>query len=436
MSRLADILYAGTLLPHYAWHRFVTKRYGPHAPEKLGRIPRREATVAPGADPSLPPCAWIHAVSVGEAVAARGLLRMLRARHPDWALRVSTTTATGREVAEKEVGAERVFYFPIDFSSAVRRSFDRVRPDLLLLMELEVWPNVVEEAARRGVPVVVVNGRITERSFRRYRRVRPLLRESFRRVRLWCVQTEAYAERFRALGVPEERIRITGSLKYDAVPTHPSAAGRSRYRALLGLEETAPLLVAGSTHPGEEAAVLEAFDRLRRGAGPAAKLLLAPRHPERLREVQHLAARHGPVAYRSELGGRAAPGAAIVLLDTMGELGSLYAAADLVFVGGTLIRHGGQNMLEPVGLARPTVVGPSTHNFADAMAVLREAGGIREIATAAELGPALEAMLTTPVDAALMARRGREALVARQGATRRTLVLLDALIAERESSEA
>ncbi len=435
MSWLADILYTGTLLPHYAWHRFLTKRYGPDAPEKLGRIPRREATVAPDADPGLPPCLWLHAVSVGEAVAARGLLRSLRARHPDWACRVSTTTATGREVATKEVGAERVFYFPLDLSGAVRRTFDRIRPDLLVLMELEVWPNVVEEAARRGVPVVVVNGRITERSFRRYRLVRPLIRRSFRRVRLWCVQTEAYAERFRALGVPEERIRVTGSLKYDAVPTHPSEADRTRYRRLLELEETAPLLVAGSTHPSEEAAVLEAFNRLRRGAGPAAKLLLAPRHPERLREVQHLAAPYGPVAYRSELGGRASPGAPIVLLDTMGELGRLYAAADLVFVGGTLVRHGGQNMLEPVGLERPTVVGRSTHNFADAMAVLREAGGIREIGSPAELGPVLEGFLKNPVDAALMAKRGREALVARQGATKRTLVLLNALIREREQSQ-
>jgi 3-deoxy-D-manno-octulosonic-acid transferase len=417
---LADALYGFTLLPHYAWHRFFTGKYGAAVPEKLGAIPVRS-----GAEK----CLWLHAVSVGETLAARPLVKAFEKAYPDWNIVITTTTATGREVACKNFGAERVLYFPLDFSLTVKKFFDCLRPTLVVLMELEVWPNFLAEAKRRGVPVAVANVRITDRSLKRFRFFGSPARNMLNQVSLWLSQSEDYAAKVKSLGVPEEKVHVVGSLKYEMIPTDPDPALVQEWRRLFGVRENDRLLVAGSTHPSEEKVVLEAFAKLLKSGFENLKLVLAPRHPDRLEEVFSLAKTFGEVARRSGLSEATPASAPLILLDTMGELGQVYAAADAVFVGGTLIDHGGQNMLEPCGLGKPTVIGNSYYNFSEAVDILKNADGIRFIATAEELPEALGEIFSNAAGAKKMGVRARESLLKMKGATDKTLRLIAGLTA-------
>lgn len=429
---LTDAAYAFTLRPYIAWHHHRTHKYGATVREKYGEVPARAGEK---------PCLLLHAVSVGEAVAVRTVIDEFSRRHPDWEVRVSVSTATGRQVAIDKYGAERVCFFPLDLSAWVRRFFDRVRPTAILLMELEVWPNFMREAQARGIPVLVANARITEKSAAQYGKAAGLpligrmVRNMLNRPALWLAQTQEYVERLRALGVEDTRLRLTGNVKYDTVPTNLDPELRARYRRLLGVDEAAPVLVAGSTHPGEpdeEATVLAAFAELRAGF-PTAKLVVVPRHPHRIDAVEAQTKAQFSCVRRSKLSAENPAGddQPVVLVDTMGELASLYAAADAVFIGGTFINHGGQNMLEPCGLERPTVIGPSVHNFSEAVDVLRAADGITCIGGRAELLPALREIFQNPQEAGRRARRGREALIARQGASARIIDALEEVLAWR-----
>ncbi len=417
MNWLLDAAYSATLLPHYAYHRFATGRYGPAAPEKLGRY---DAAPPQDAGPTL----WVHAVSVGEALAARSLVRGFLDRHPGWRVVVSTTTPTGRKVAGDHFGPERVVYYPLDLSWTVRRAFDRIRPHLVVLMELEVWPHFLEEAERRGVPVAVSNVRITGRSVAGFRRLGGFGRRMLGRVALWLAQNTAYADALRALGVPADRVEVVGSLKYDGLDFSDDPARADRLRTELG---GGRLLVAGSTHAGEDEIVYAAFLRLREAAGPDVRLVLVPRHPERCDAVERLAPPGLRTARRSA--GAAAPEVDVVIGDTMGELADLYRAADLAFVGGTLLPEvGGHNMLEPAAFARPVVYGPDVHNFTEPAATLEAAGGAVRLPDrdAATLADACARLLADPAAAAALGARAREAAQAMQGATARSLDLLDA----------
>lgn len=432
---LLDAAYAFTLGPHYCWHRFVSGKYGPKVSEKTGKVPDRfksseTAVIGSGNLYTDPPCLWLHAVSVGEAVASRDIAKMFMADNPRWDLKVSTTTATGRSIAEKNFGAENVFYYPLDFSGMVSRTFDRVRPSLIVLMELEIWPNFLAEAAKRKVPVVVANARITERSVKRLAYVPWLARRMAGMVEAWYAQTQEYADRLVAIGVPEKRIEVTGSVKYDAVPPELDDLVARHYRRLFGCGEEYHrdggnlLVVTGSTHPGEEVAVLEALRRAAPEMIGAIRVVLTPRHPERLDEVEKEASRFGKVVRRSMLpeptsDGPDWCGADIILVDTMGELSKLYAAADIVFIGGTLVRHGGQNFIEPCGLARPTIVGPNLWNFSEPAELLGKHDCLRIINGPEELAQSLAGMIANPREASAMGERARALLLKQRGAARR-----------------
>ena len=419
-SRSWDALYGGLCLaglPFVLARRFGKDRDGWR--EKWGHVAER----APH-----PQRIWIHAVSVGEAVAARSLVQELQAQCPAAEVVLSTSTRTGQEVARQRYGAERVFYFPYDFSTSVRRSFERVKPSLLVLMELEVWPNVTAEAVARGVPVLVVNGRISERSFGRYRSATWLLGGSFRRVHRWLMQNEEYARRVERLGVEAERVEVAGNVKYDAVDTAPlTLQARAEARADLGLSADAPVLMGGSTHPSEETALLDACRQLQERF-PGLRLVLAPRHPERLSEVEREITARGLVCLRrsaQKSAGAPAPessaqdprASAVVLVDTMGELNRLYRAADVAFVGGSLIPHGGQNVMEPAGLGLPAVYGPHMANFAEAVLILKECEGGVQVEDGAALTVALQNLFSDPRQAQALGQRARAAFLSRQGAT-------------------
>jgi len=417
-----DTLYVLALivgLPFFLFFLATSRRWRAGLGQRLGGVPRRQGTR---------PCLWVHGVSVGEVLAAQTLVAEIRDAMPGWDVAVSTTTRSGQEVARRTFPDLFVFYFPLDFSLSTDRALDRVRPSAVVLLELEIWPNFLLSTSRRGIPVFLVNGRITERSVRGYRWLQRLIPEPLDRIGLYCVQTPVYRDRFLALGVPPARVFVTGNMKLDTVGTEGAEALRASISGILRLTPGDWVLIAGSTHEGEEQAALAAF-RAVAAQDPRARLVLAPRHLERLGAVEAAVRQAGfrPVR-RTALDGAAAGGGAeaVVVLDTMGELRSVYAAADAVFVGGSLVPHGGQNVLEPAGLGKPVLTGPHTWNFEEAVETLAAAGGVEVVRDAAGLR---EAALRLHGDRAEAARRGaagREAVVKGKGATRRTLDLIRA----------
>jgi len=426
---LLDLLYglAGLLLvPYFLYRRFIKRKQSAGLSRKLGLAPVREAGRKR---------VWIHAVSVGEAAAAETLIKALRAEIPGIDIVVSTTTVTGQDVAAKKYGAENVFFYPLDFSFAVKRALDSVQPTVLVLMELEVWPNMTAVCEKRGIPVIVVNGRVTERAAARYKRFWFLVGPSFKRVKHWLAQTEEYAARLRELGVDEGRIEIAGNIKYDAIDTVLQAGEREQLRAKLGLSIDAPVLLGGSTHPSEEAELLKACKDLRRWL-PELRLILVPRHPERAPDVEKEIVQAGftPVKLSALRTGVAPPlpdgidaGRTVLLVDVVGELKGMYKIADAAFIGGSLIPHGGQNIMEPCGLGVPALHGPHMHNFNDAMEILRGCNGSIEVSRDS-LGVELGNVFRDLGAYRRMAGRAREAFLQRQGATGRTVGYLKTLM--------
>ncbi len=356
----------------------------------------------------------VHGVSVGEVKAARALVAALA---DECEIVLSSTTDAGMEQARVLYPSLACVRFPLDASFALRRFLARVEPDLVLLVELELWPNFLRACNRRGIPLAVVNGRLTERSFPRYRRLERVLPQ-FARLSLVCAQDEEHASRFRALGVDDARLVVTGNVKTDGLrlgarETPPELC------AQLGARPGQPVLVAGSTHAPEERWVLEAW----RAAVPQARLILVPRHVERARAlVEELAACGARPQRLSELrAGEAPDPSRPALVDTIGELESVYSLADLVFVGGSLTPRGGQNMLEPAAQAKAVVHGALVPNFAQEAALLARAGASRVVDEASELAGVFRELVGDPQLRARMGQAGMRALAAQSGANDRTL---------------
>ncbi|MCY2958527.1 MAG: 3-deoxy-D-manno-octulosonic acid transferase [Planctomycetota bacterium] len=359
----------------------------------------------------------VHGVSVGEVKAAQALVRELRAARPDLDVVVSTVTTTGFDVARKLYPDATVVRFPFDLSFVVRRFLRRVGPDCVVLVELEVWPSFLREANRAGIPIAVVNGRITERSYRRYLGFKNLLPQ-FARISLYCAQDAEYAQRFVGLGAEPARVLITGNVKADALRTGARDPSEEILRRVAARAEQI-VLVAGSTHAPEEAALVRAW----RESFPAARLVLVPRHPERsgglARELGHIGPE--PQFLTRLRAGESVDPARPLVVDTIGELEQIYAASDLVFVGGSLIPHGGQNMLEPAAQGRAVVYGPHVGNFLQEAGLLERAGAAVRLAGEADLGPELRALIDDPGRRRSMGAAGRAVVEAQKGATALTL---------------
>jgi 3-deoxy-D-manno-octulosonic-acid transferase len=368
---------------------------------------------------------WVHAVSVGEVMAAVPLVQGLRVRWPAADIVVSTVTATGERVARARLAkTAATLTFPLDFPGAVGRTVRRVEPGCFIALETELWPNLLRVLRRSKVPAVLANGRISDRSYRRYRLVRFPFRKVLDDVALFCMQSEEDARRIISLGASPERVLVTGNLKMEA----PSgeAGAEQLWRRLLHLGQ-APVVVAGSTHRGEEATVLDAFLAMRPAAEDL-RLVLAPRHPERLDEVEGLARSRGlSVVRRSRVS--AANGAPVILLDTMGELASLYAVADVIFVGGSLVPIGGHNVVEPALHAKAVVFGPHMANFRDAAALLLRADAAVQVKDGAELTAALGRLLTDVPARQALGRAAWSAVRSHQGACVRTIAGLERVLA-------
>ncbi len=305
---------------------------------------------------------WVHAVSVGETLAAERLLVALKAQYPNRPIVLSVTTAAARAMAERRIGCDRLFYFPLDFRWMCRRTLRAIRPSLILIMETEIWPNFLRETRAQRIDVLFVNGRISGRSFARYRFIRRLLRPALRGVTAFLMQTQTDAERILYMGAAQRQVQVIGNLKFDLVPPENRSLLKllvTRFRAA-GVQE---VIVAGSTMEGEEALVLEAFEMLREHY-PAALLILAPRHPQRFDEVAGLIQTSGlPLTRRTLLEETEVAAGGVLLLDTVGELASVFKYADAAFIGGSLVPHGGHNILEPAYFGAPIIFGPHMHNF-------------------------------------------------------------------------
>jgi len=407
-------------LPYYLWRDRASGRYSRTFRERMGRLP--EGLPAPPA-----PSVWVHAVSVGETLTARPLLRALKERFPERPLYLSTTTVTGAAVAQRDAGgADGLLFAPFDWPSPVRRVLDRLRPALLVLVETELWPNLIHEARRRGTRVAVVNGRLSPRSFTRYRLVRRWLRRVLGEVDVFLMQGDAHAERILALGAPADRVRVTGNIKYDAAG-EPRPSEELAALIPAGTSE-APLWIAGSTVAGEEPLVLEALRRARTRC-PRLRLLLVPRHPERFAEAAALAEQAGfHTRRRSTLSAPWTEGDVLVL-DTLGELPRLYALATVVFVGGSLVPAGGHNVLEAAVARRPVIVGPHMENFQEIADELGAEGGLLRADSAASLADEVASLVADPVRAAELGRRARAVVDRNRGALARTVEALSALVA-------
>lgn len=418
---LLNLLYVALLAavsPVLAWRAWRHGKYRDGWNEKLlGRGVVRD---------SIAPCLWLHAVSVGEVLLLRPVIAELRRRRPDVDIWLSTTTHTGHAVAREKYPDCRVLYFPLDFTWSVRRALDRVRPDVVGLVELELWPNFIRAVAERGTPLVLVNGRIGEQSFRGYRRIRFLMRRVLGAFAALGMQSPEYARRMVELGAPVDRVCVTGSVKFDGVALQRDEPRLRALRHEMGIVAAERVLLAGSTHAPEEQCVLECYARLRHEF-PDLRLVIAPRHQERFEEVAELVRQSGlPLRRRSQHGASvsAGSGAPVILLDTLGELTSWWGLAEVAFVGGSLSTRGGQNMLEPCAAGAAVVVGPNTWNFRPAVELLTAVGGLAVINQANELQAEIRSLLVDAERAQAMRSAARRAIESQQGATGHTVELL------------
>ncbi len=361
---LLNVVYLLLLMlaaPWLAWQALRTGKYRDGWSAKLwGLVPRRLSDR---------PCIWFHAVSVGEVNLIATLVRVVRERRPDIELVITTTTITGYALAQKKYPDAIVCYAPLDFTWAVRTAWQRIRPSMLVLAELELWPNLIAAAKSQLVPVAIVNGRLSEKSFRGYRRIRPWIERTLRQVDVIAVQNQEYRDRFVALGAEPAKVTITGSLKYDGAQTDRENTSTQRLSKLAGIMPGDIVFLAGSTQEPEEAFALAAYQSLSKEF-PRLRLVIVPRHAERFDAVARQLEWSGvPWSRRSQLDG-ARPAERVLLIDTIGELGAWWGTAHIAFVGGSLSTRGGQNMIEPAAYGAAVSFGPNTQNFRDIVASL------------------------------------------------------------------
>ena len=417
------------LAPYFALQGLRRDKYLASFRQRMGHLPRTLS-----GENSAASSIWVHAVSVGEVLAAKPLIDRLKQRLPDRRLFLSTTTATGQRVARERItSADGIFYFPFDWPAPVRRDFRRLRPGLVVILETEIWPNFMREADRANIPVIFVNSRISDKSFRRFRRFKPLIGKFFERVLhnadLLLVQSAEDARRLKEMGAPATRIEISGNMKYDHEPPAPAVFGNWLARQMRE-QERWPLLVAGSVVAGEEEIVLAAYDIVQR-QWRHALFVLAPRKPERFDAAVRAVEERGWKAIRRSSLDMHAPldeNCDVLILDSIGELAGLYSLADAVFVGGSLVPSGGHNILEPAWFSKPPVFGPSMENFRDVAARFSSSGAGVQVANAAQLGKVWVDLIRDPSRSAEMGRKARALVEANRGATARTLARIAELL--------
>ena len=424
MSYLFNLLYIALLILVSPWLLYAALRTGKY---REGLLTRFLGCVAPSGEGR--PCIWLHAVSVGEVNLLAPLIDALECAVPNCQCVVSTTTRTGYALANRKYSPRTVFYCPLDFSWSVRAAMRRVRPDLLVLAELELWPNLIRSARQNGVRVAMVNGRMSDSSYRGYRRIQLIVRQILSMIDVVAAQNVEYADRFRALGAPDHGLHVTGSMKFDGVQTDRQNKNTQRLAALAQINADDLVFVAGSTQAPEEQLALNAYLELSERC-PRLRLIIVPRHPERFDAVAQMLD-HSRVGWnrRSELSSsESVLDERVLLVDTVGELSAWWGTAHIAYVGGSMGSRGGQNMIEPAAYGALVCFGPCTTNFRDVVMMLLNAQG----AVVVDDGAALTRLVQLAIeDPDLIHRRGRAAqqlVLAQSGATERTVRILEPLL--------
>ena len=423
------------LTPLFVIDAFRTRKYITGLAQRLGRLPAINFHGHP--------VIWLHCVSVGETTAARPLVRALADRFPSYRLVISTTTITGQRVAKDIFGGEAaaVFYFPIDWACTVRRVLRVLQPEVLLIMETELWPRLLYECRARAIPVILVNGRISKNSFRRYKWIRTFISRVLDDLLIALMQSEQDAERIRQLGMAAERVMTPGNLKFDSAETAVDDGATDTLRRRFGFYGSQRLIVAASTHASEERVIIEAFKRLKSSIRNA-RLLIAPRHPERFDEVASLLDESGLTwSRRSNQSREQDQSCEVVLLDTVGELRAVYPLADIAFVGGSIASHGGHNVLEPAALGVCVVTGAHTENFAAVTKALLAEKSIIQMPNlptseiSAELASVLVELLSDEARRREIGQRAQAVCSRNTGATERTVRVLAKVLAQSPTRE-
>ncbi len=410
------------LIPHFLFQALAHGKYIGGLRQRLGTLPRVDGK----------PVIWLHCVSVGETQAARPLAQRVKQEFPHHALVVSTITLTGQKLARDvfRTQAESVFYFPFDWRWSVRRALKTINPTAVLIMETELWPNFLHECKARNIPVALVNGRISRQSFRRYKLIKFFLKRVLTCLSLAVMQSQTDAERLRELGMPDEKLYTAGNLKFDAELAGELTSKTAEIRERFGLQSGVPLILGASTHAPEEEVILDTLKDLQ-----PARLMLAPRHPERFNEVASLIQKSGLSWTRlTAVPAAEDANATVILLDTIGELPATYSLADVVFVGGSIVDRGGHNVLEPAAAGAPVVTGAHTHNFHAIVDLMCEANAIVQLppvetsAASAELTYVLKRLLANTNERAELGRHAKQLVTDNQGAADRTIKFIAPLL--------
>ncbi|MBU0549771.1 MAG: 3-deoxy-D-manno-octulosonic acid transferase [Candidatus Omnitrophica bacterium] len=415
---LIFIIFAIIYLPYL----FLRKKLHKDFIQRLGFIPDGLQAERP---------LWIHAVSVGEARVAEALVKQLRLVYPGTKFVFSVVTTTGNKIIRGfKSESDFLFYLPLDLSFITKKVIRRIKPSACIIIETEIWPNLITQLNKAAIPIILVNARLSDSSFFGYRIAQPLIKPVLNRISLFCAQSQRDAERLSALGVRQDKITTTGNMKYDIIDNINTARDSLNYRLSLGIKERGKLFVAGSTHPQEEEIILSAYQELSKEF-PGLKLLIAPRHPERAASIENLVSKSGfqPVLVsRLSLSLAPQPESAVFILDTIGQLIHFYAACDIVFVGGSLVKKGGQNILEPALFKKPVIFGPHMFNFRDISNLFLAKQAARLVHNQEELLKEARFLLNNPAELEGMGSRARQLLLENQGATKRNVEKISLLI--------
>ena len=402
-----SVIYLPYLVIKGKAHRDFAQRFG-----KLPSVFKTISTLHP---------VWIHAVSVGEVMAVKNFVEKINMKFPSRKIILSTTTRTGNEMAKK-IFPEGIlkFYFPLDFSFVVRRVVNLINPSLFIMMETEIWPNLILELSKRNIPIMLINGRISERSVKGYKKIKFFFKDILGKISVFCMRTQRDARNIESLGAPKERVKITGNMKFDVASDIKTAA----VNTALGIDQHDKLIIAGSTHGGEEEIALDVYEELSQKCEHA-RLLIAPRHIDKAGAIKKIVEQRGfEGALLSHIKGnpnKAIPKKSILILDTFGELGKLYSLATIVFMGGSLVRRGGHNIVEPAAFGKPIVFGPYMFNFRDMAKSFLENKAAVEVKDKKELLETLERLLKDESKRATLGRNAKGLIDKNKGATERNI---------------
>ncbi len=374
---------------------------------------------------------WLHAVSVGEVAAVTPLVKTLKERHPNLKLLVSTVTETGNQLAHQCLeGVDEIIYFPLDLMAISQRVINRVNPALFIVAETEIWPNFLRCLARKSIPAVIINGRISAKSFKNYRLAKFFIKRVLADISCFSMQSQLDAERIKALGAKAERVRVVGNLKFDRLPPEVSRADKGILRAALGIKAAAPIFIAGSTHAGEDEIVICAYKELL-ASHPQLVLIIASRHLERLSDIEAIIKQQGLQSMRKSAVSNKPNRGDVVLVDTIGELAGLYAIADLVFVGGSLAPIGGHNILEPAAYGHPVLYGPHMSNFLGSAGILKAVGAGIEVQGLEQLIVEAEKLLNDKDLRTQLGQAAKTAVEQNRGATKKTLEIIETYLSSK-----